>query len=260
MLVAFASAKGSPGTSTAVVALGSVWPSDVVVADFDPAGGDLLYRHRDPRGEPLDPEQGLLSLAVAARRGITADAVVDHVQVVDGGLGVLAGVTHPEQVTGIGPVWPAMAGVLRDLPGTDVLADCGRVTPGSPLLPVLTAADAVVLCVRPAVESYAHLRERLRWLAGPLRIGDIGSVPVGIVVVAEPGDTTATRDLDRLLQHEGMQVSVIGRLAHDPKAADALAGRRNRKLGRSLLIRSAREVALAVTGLAGRRAAGTVVR
>jgi MinD-like ATPase involved in chromosome partitioning or flagellar assembly len=260
VLVAFASAKGSPGTSTAVVALGSVWSRDVVVADFDPAGGDVAYRHRDPRGAPLDPELGVLSLAAAARRGLTPDAAADHVQIIDGGLGVLTGVSNPEQVAGIGPVWPTIATALRDMPGTDVLADCGRVTPGSPPLPVLTAADAVVLCVRPTIESYAHLRDRLRWLSGPLRIGELGSVPVGIVVVADPGDTAVVRDLDRLLRHEGLQVPVIGRIAYDRKAADALAGRRGRRLDRSLLVRSAREVATAVTGLARRRPAGTAAR
>lgn len=260
MLIAIASAKGSPGTTTTAVALGSVWQRDVIVADVDPAGGDLALRHRGPRGVPLDPEQGLLSLAAAARRGLSPEDVAEHVQTADGGLDVIVGVAGPDQVTGIGPVWPTMAAALRDVPHADVIVDCGRITPGSPVLPVLTAADAVVLCVRPTIEAYAHLRERLRWLAGPLRIGELGSVPVGVVLVADPGDASGARDLDRLLQHEGLQVSVIGRVADDPKAADAMAGRRGRRLDRSLLIRSAREVARAVTGLARQRTIDPSVR
>ncbi|MGH8824301.1 MAG: hypothetical protein ACRDVN_07490 [Jiangellaceae bacterium] len=250
MLVAIASAKGSPGVTTTVAALGSVWPRDVVVADLDPAGGDLALRQRDPMGRPLDPERGLLSLAAAARRGLTPGDVEQHVQTCDGGLDVLVGVSNPEQVTGVGPVWPTVASTLREVPGVDVLADCGRVVPGTPVLPVLSAADAVVLCVRPSVESYAHLRERLRWLAGPLRIGEIGSIPVGIVVVTAASDTAAVRDLDRLLQHEGLQVALLGRVADDRRAAGALAGRWSRRLDRSLLIRSARELVSTVIGLA----------
>lgn len=250
MLVAFASAKGSPGVTTTVAALGSVWPRNVVVADVDPAGGDLALRYRDMHGHPLDPERGLLSLAAAARRGLTPDDIAEHVQQADGGLDVLAGISSPEQVTGIGPVWPTVAATIAQVPGVDVLADCGRVVPGTPVLPVLAAADAVVMCVRPSVEAYAHLRERLRWLAVPLHIGEVGSIPVGIVVVTSASDTTAVRDLDRLLQHDGRQVSVIGRVADDRRAAEALAGQWTRRLDRSLLIRSARELVTAVTGLA----------
>jgi MinD-like ATPase involved in chromosome partitioning or flagellar assembly len=250
MLVAFASAKGSPGVTTTAAALGSVWPANVVVADMDPAGGDLALRLRAPQERPLDPERGLLSLAAAARRGLEPGEIAAHAQTTDGGLDVLTGVSSPEQVTGIGPVWPAVAAALRDLPDVDVLADCGRVVPGTPVLPVLTAADAVVLCVRPSVESYAHLRERLRWLTGLLRIGEIGSIPVGIVLRTAVSDTGAARDLDRLLQHDRLQVSVIGRVAEDRRAALGLAGLWSRRLDRSLLIRSARELVSAVRGLA----------
>jgi MinD-like ATPase involved in chromosome partitioning or flagellar assembly len=250
MFVAFASAKGSPGVTTTVAALGSVWPVDVVVADMDPAGGDIALRLSAPHEQPLDPERGLLSLAAAARRGLHPSEVAAHAQTTDGGLDVLAGVSSPEQVTGIGPVWPAVASALRELPDADVLADCGRVVPGTPVLPVLTAADAVVLCVRPSVESYAHLRERLRWLSGPLRIGEIGSIPVGIVLRTPVSDTAAARDLDRLLQHDRLQVSVIGRVAEDRRAALGLAGHWSRRLDRSMLIRSARELMSAVRGLA----------
>lgn len=113
MLIAFASAKGSPGVTTTVNALGAIWPHDVVVADFDPAGGDLALRHRDPEGEPLDPERGLLSLAAAARRGVAEAHLAEHLQTADGGLDVLAGVTRPEQLTGIGSAWPALAPCSR---------------------------------------------------------------------------------------------------------------------------------------------------
>ncbi len=250
MLVALASAKGSPGVTTTAVALGSVWPADVLVADMDPAGGDLALRLRAPEERPLDPERGLSSRAAAARRGLEAGEVAAHAQRTDGGLDVLAGVSSPDQVTGIGPVWPAVATALREFPGVDVLADCGRVVPGTPVMPVLTAADAVLLFVRPYVEAYAHLRERLRWLSGPLRIGEIGSIPVGIALRTAVSDTSAARDLDRLLQHDGLQVSVIGRVAEAPRAALGLAGQWSRRLDRSLMIRSARELVSAAKGLA----------
>lgn len=253
MLVAFASAKGSPGVSTLAAALGGVWPRPVVVADCDPAGGDVAIRQRDESGAPLDPERGLLSLAAVARRGIEPTAVYDHIQTADGGLWVLAGVSKPEQLTGVGPVWPAVASAFVGLPDADVIADCGRVTAGTPVLPLLTTADAVIMVTRPTVEEYAHLRERLRWLSGPLKIGEVGGVPVGIVVITSASDNSAMRDLERLLEYDGIQVNVIGRVADDRKAADALAGRRSRRIDRSLLVRSTRELAGAVSSLARSR-------
>ncbi len=251
MLVALASAKGSPGVSTAAVALGAIWPRDVVVADMDPSGGDLALRHRTPDQGPLDAERGLLSLAAAARRGLEPGEVREHIQRADGGLDLLLGVSSPEQVTGIGPVWPLLADALGSLSGTDTIVDCGRVVPGSPTMPVLAAADAVVFLVHPTLESYAHLRERLRWLQAPLQLGLPGGVRVGVAIQTDIKDAAATRDLDRLLQYAELPVTVLGRIAHDPKAADTLAGRGQRSLQRSLLLRSARELAQGVTRFAG---------
>lgn len=259
MLIAFASAKGAPGVTTTVNVLGGIWPEDVLAADLDPAGGDLALRHVDPAGEPLDPERGLLSLAASARRGVTQSDLDYHVQRIDGGLDIVAGITRPEQVTGIGPVWPALAHSLRGA-GRDVLVDCGRITPGTPVMPVLTSADAVVFVVRPSVESYAHLRERLHWLADPLKIGELGSTPVGVILVTPAADSSAARDLDRLLQYAGLQVSVLGRIAEDPKAVQTLTGQASRRLDRTLLIRSARQVATSVRSMGSGRAAATAGR
>ena len=62
-MVALASAKGAPGVTTTAVALGAVWPRRVLVAECDPAGGDLAARFR------LPPEPNLVALGMAARHG-----------------------------------------------------------------------------------------------------------------------------------------------------------------------------------------------
>jgi len=255
VLLAVASAKGSPGVTTTARVLASVWPDDVVLADCDPAGGDVALLGRGPGSTVLDPDRGLLSLAAEARRGLAADALAHHLQVLDGGLPVLCGVANPDQVTGIGPVWPALAKAFSTVPGT-VVVDCGRVTPGTPVLPVLAAADALLLVVRPRLEAYAHLRERLRWLATTQIVSGAGPA-VGVVVVTDARDADAVRDLGRLLAHDGIAVPVLGRLADDKRAADALAGRVDRGIARSLLVRSARVLVDPIRRLAaGRGLAG----
>lgn len=254
MLVAVGSAKGAPGATTTARVLAAVWPAPVVLVDGDPAGGDLSLVARTPAREALDPERGLLSLAADARRGLTGGGVDEHLQRVDGGLDVLCGVTTPDQMTGIAPVWPTIATALAGLPGTDVLVDCGRVAPGSPVLPVVWAADVLLLVARPRLESFAHVRERVRWLA---HVQDTtGRVPaVGVVLVADSRDKRSVRELAQLLAHERLPGTVLGQLAQDEQAADVLAGRLERPVARSLLVRSARQLVDPVRSLAAQRGA-----
>ena len=93
-LIAVAADKGAPGVTTATVALAAVWPRHVLLAECDPAGGDLVYRLPGVDGGRLDPRRGLLSLAVAARRGLQPQQVWEHAQKLRGGLDVLLGVTN----------------------------------------------------------------------------------------------------------------------------------------------------------------------
>jgi len=65
-LIALAADKGSPGVTTAAVALSAVWPRRVLLAETDPAGGDLVYRSAAAHGGPLNPNTGMLSTAARA--------------------------------------------------------------------------------------------------------------------------------------------------------------------------------------------------
>ncbi|PJJ53577.1 hypothetical protein CLV56_3067 [Mumia flava] len=253
-LIAFASAKGSPGVTQTVTALAASWPTDPVVADLDPVGGDVALRSTAPDGTPLETERGLLSYAVALRGGRDA-ALDDHLQLLDDGTPVLAGVRSPAQVQGLGMAWPSVARGLAADP-RDVLADCGRIVPGTPVGPVIEAADALVLVARSEVESLAHLRERLLGLREPLRISSIGSVGVGVVLVGDPGDRRSREDLERLLASAGVPVPVFGTVAYDPKAVRALRTASPRAQRRSLLFRSLVDVTSRIRELAGARAGG----
>ena len=249
MLVTIASAKGSPGVTTTARILASVWPQDVLLVDADPAGGDVSLWAPAPDGSPLDPDTGLLTLAVEARRG--AASLEPHVQTIDGGLQVVAGIQHPGQIAGMGPVWPVLGGVLRQHAGT-VIADVGRLTPDSPVLPFVLDSDALVFVVRPTIEGYAHLRERLRWLAD-LDTGLRPMPTVGVVAVTEARDTASVRDLHLLLAHAGLNVPVLGAVGVDQKSADVVAARVARGIDRSLLVRSARQLVGPVRELAESR-------
>ncbi|POM27250.1 hypothetical protein BTM25_16610 [Actinomadura rubteroloni] len=268
-LIALAADKGAPGVTTAAVALGAVWPRPVLVAECDQAGGDLVYRlPAEDTGDAgmLNPSRGLLSLAATARRGLRPDQIAEHCQRLVGGLDVLVGLTSAEQAQAMTWLWGPLGRAFAGLGSVDVLADCGRLGAGSPLLDLMREADLVVLVTRATLEQVAHLRERVAVLGEELR----GGPPLGVLVLADPrAFRGSVAEVDRILagtrrrlagQADAARpgpaapsVSVLGGLALDPKGADLLGGRWGGRLDRSLLIRSAREAA---ADLAGRVVAG----
>lgn len=254
-LFSVTSAKGSPGVSIATMALASTWPTNPLVVDVDPAGGDFVWRYRTPEGEPLATDRGLLSLGAAVRRGAQEADLSEHLQEVGGGIELLAGLASPTQVSGLGQAWGQLPAVFRDCE-QDVLADCGRLVPGSAVMPVVGASDAVLFVVEPSVEGTAHLRDRLLGLRPQLSLGEADGVPVGIAVVTSYKDRASARDLQKLLDSAGIPAQVLGVIAHEPKAAAVLRGQASARIGRSLLIRSAAEVGEQLLALStGRRTA-----
>lgn len=250
-LIAFASAKGSPGVTQTVTGLASVWSRDVVVADLDPVGGDIGLRLKRSDGLPLDHDNGLLSYGAAVRSGQAAD-LAEHLQRAEDGTQMLVGVAGPGQVQGLGPAWPHIGAGLRSA-AADVLADCGRLAPGSPAMPVIERASAVIMVARSDIAALAHLRERLRWMSDALRAGAGDRVPTGVVLVGDAGDQRSADDLARLLASGGIDVPVLGTVAHDPKTVRLLPSISERVLRRSLFHRSLLDVAGRVQALVASR-------
>lgn len=244
-VIALVSAKGSPGVTMTALALASVWPERVALADIDPAGGDLIWRTRTEGGDPLDPDRGLLALGAATRRGAGETALVLHLQETSQGVPVLVGVPSPELLSGLGAVWGQLPAVFAAHHG-DVIVDCGRVVPGSSVLPVLAKADAVVFVVRPDVEGIAQLRERLASLSGQLEAGR-----VGVIVRTTYRDTRSGADLQQLLDAHGLGAVVLGVVAEDEKGAAVLSSTRIGSVRRSLLGRSAVTLCGAIRDLVG---------
>jgi MinD-like ATPase involved in chromosome partitioning or flagellar assembly len=236
-LIAFASAKGSPGVSVTVAGLARQWPRPVAVADLDPAGGETGLRYLSGTGDPLLQSTGLLSLGAAVRAGQGA-ALEDHLQVTAGGMQVLVGVTSPAQMLGLGAAWQHIAQTLRRTRDLDVLADVGRLTPGSPAMAVVEQADAVVLVSRDQLEDVAHLRERLRGLQPALHLGSIDATPTGIAMRTSASDTRGIADAEQLLASSGLPVRALGVIAEDRRAADVLRTENGRSVRRSVLVRS----------------------
>lgn len=256
-LIVVAADKGSPGVTTSAVALAASWPRRALVAECDPQGGDLVYRMVADHGGPLDPNRGMLSIAISARRGFEAHSLPEHIQRITGGLEVVVGLGTAEQAGAITGHWPQLGRSFdhyAEIPyGADVIADCGRVGPDSPALDLMPYAALVLLIARTDAEQVAHVRDRVNGLAHRLH-GNQGSSaslarpPIGVVLIAPPKDARrAASQVGELLSVTAGGGEVLGVIAHDPDGAAALNGRGRARVDKSLLIRSARDLAQSVT-------------
>lgn len=253
-LIALAADKGSPGVTTAAVALAAVWPRRALLAETDPAGGDLVYRSAAAHGGPLNPNTGMLSIAATARRGLVPDQLWDHVQPLSGGLEVLVGLGNAEQAAGLAGLWPTLGhsfAALAESPHApaDVMADCGRIAGDTPVVDLFPHAALVLLISRTEPESIARVRDRAAALGNRLHggqrgVASLGNPMIGVVLIADPGDAPKLAgQVNDMLVHAQTGARVVGTLADDPAGADQLAGRKRGRLDKSLLIRSARKVA-----------------
>jgi hypothetical protein len=243
-LIAIAADKGAPGVTTASTALAAVWPRPVLLAECDPAGGDLVYRLPSADGGRLDPRRGLLSLAVAARRGVAPQQVWEHAQKLHGGLDVLTGVSHAEQGMGLELLWGPVARILAGLPSADVIADCGRIGPDGPIYDLLARADSIVLLSRPSLGEVIRLRDRIGALTTAVAKRGRGAMRVDVVVVADYKHfSQAIGEVSDALRQSSVPARVVGGLAYEPKSADQLRGEWSGKLDKSMFIRTARAIA-----------------
>lgn len=203
MLVGLCSAKGSPGVTTAALALGARWPSDdPIVVEADPAGGDLAARFR------LGATPSLVTLAAASRRTADQRLLADHCHRLPGGLRVVAGPIAARQAHAALSLLASRGGPLFGTAGT-VLIDVGRVDPSSPALPLLRALDALLVLAHPNESELAHvamLSEDIpSWTRRPS------------LVLVGPGYSRA--DVESALR-----IPVLGTLPDDPRGARVLCG------------------------------------
>lgn len=234
-LVAVAQAR-SCGATTATLALAAAWPAPVLVAELDPAGGDLAVRFG------LSANTGVLSLAASGAERIGADTVAEHTQVADG-LSLLVGPPGAEQAAAaLGGLGPALAGALGAL-GADVLVDCGRLAPASAVVSeILPRAGLVLLVAATTPAGVVHLRHRL--VALPPAVA--ARTTVALIGEGRPG--CRAPDVERALG-----VEVAGVLADDWRGAEALGAGEvsTRRYRSSALARSARPLARALAARLG---------
>jgi len=209
-LIAVASFSGSPGVTTAALGIAACWPAaaDPLLAEADPCGGDLQAWF----GLPDTP--GMVSLAAAARRGSGPDLLAGHAAGLPGGLQALPGPVGASQANaaasqlaavGYEPVTAAAAA------GQVIVADCGRLAPGTPVTPLLDAADVLLVVTTADAAALAHVHARLGTLVGTTGQAEL-------LLSGRPGPYPAAEI------SETLGLTVAGRLPWDPAGAALLRG------------------------------------
>jgi hypothetical protein len=238
-LVALASAKHSPGVTTAAVALAlAAGPRPVsLVVEADPAGGDLGARGA------MSLEPGLASLAASARHGTAIDLAA-HTQPLPAGPFALLAPTTPALSAGaFDSLGPRLNEALREWDGT-VVVDCGRWSANSPGRGLIAGADVLLVVLRPTLEGVEHARSRLDEMRAA-GVASLGALLVGDRPY-QPAEVEAV-----------LGIPVAGVLPYDARGARALE---RRMIGadtmRSTIVRAGRS---ALDRMAGWPSVGSVV-
>lgn len=228
MVVAVVSAKGSPGVTSAALALTAVADNGLLV-ELDPSGGSVECW----TGAAAEP--GLIRVANGLRRSVDPEALLGHaVQVPPEVWSVLAptaGGLAESTIANLG------ARLVSWLAGVDrtVVVDAGRWSPSQATARRFAGCDTVAVVCAPTVEGI----EAARWLVGPLE-----SVAAGRVVLLPAGD----RPYGPEEVGAAVGIPVAGPLAWDLRGLRVLVSSgAGRAWARTALARSARAALASLT-------------
>jgi hypothetical protein len=243
MLITVGSWKGAPFVTSLALGLAARWPQPgAVVVEADPAGGDLALRfghHREP---------GLSALAADTRAGGGGRDLDAYTQRLVLGVDVVFAPADRRvdgRVDGPGEAAQAVRLLARNCLGLLgaaaarrlVVVDVGRLGWDSPALPLVCAADVLLLVSAAGLEGIDAVqvrRDRLLGLAGmwaSVRLVLAGRAPFPV------------REIARVVG-----LPVAGQLPEDQRGAAVLAGRARPGRGwtRLELPRAARAIALSL--------------
>jgi MinD-like ATPase involved in chromosome partitioning or flagellar assembly len=204
VLITLISAKGSPGTTTASVALAAASPPDdqALVLEIDPSGGDIEAL-TGITGEP-----GLLRVANDLRRQVDPQVLPGYAVPAPPGIdSILSPTAGPASTSLLGSIADRIGSAFSQLPAI-VVADAGRWSPRQASAQRIAGSDVVVLVCRPTVSSIEHVRhlvDAVRQLNRAVSVLLVGDRPYGPTEVAA-----------------ALETHVVGALAWDPGAVASL--------------------------------------
>ena len=274
-VIALTSGKGSPGATTAALAMTLAWPLitgsegpassppvgppraagpgartsgpvAVVVVDADPAGCGTspgFLRGAVPEGVGLT---GLLTSTDKANAQVDLLAAAVALDETQRRL-LVPGSADATGIAPLPPVWPLLSQTVAQTASdvVDVLVDVGRLGSAGSLVPLLETAEVIVVVARSSLASVAGARSAIHQLSQ--LPGRRGTASLLQVLLVGPGRPHSVREIERSLG-----VPVAATLAWDATSAEVLSdgAPAGWVFWRSPLMRSARAAAARLKALA----------
>jgi hypothetical protein len=244
-VIAFASAKGAPGVTTSVLALAFAWHRPALVVEADMAGSSSVLSGF-LRGS-TDHSRGLVGLSVSARQhGFTDHGLWEQCLRLGEERYLLPGIADPAQAAALTAAWTPLAAVLADLEssGVDVLVDAGRLGTAYAPMPLLRAADCVVLVTGTRLPDVYALSRRVPGLRADL--AGHGDAEGLVALTVGEGRPYTNREIETSLG-----IAVLGSIAWDPLSADvySVGASPGRRFESSPLARTAAATASTISGI-----------
>ena len=221
------------GATTTAVSLAAGWPTEAILIEADPAGGDLAAWFDVP---PTFTDLVTRADGVAGWE--------QHVQLAANGLQVVAGAPRAREAVRSVAESDPIARLLAASEATTAIVDVGRIDPATVWNPLLIVADVLVMVHRQAQQSARAAAVRLQRLADD--VASLAHLACRQRVVAVIGPRPYGPDeIGRLVSADGDEIPVIA-LPDDPLAAAVFAGRDGvsaRRLARLPLSRAGRDLA-----------------
>ncbi|MFK3982838.1 ParA family protein [Micromonospora sp. NPDC050397] len=219
-VVAFVSAKGSPGVTTASLACTLSWHRRLVLAECDPAGGSVLAGYL---AGGLSGPRGIGELAVGELRdGNLETAFWSQLVDLDAPKRerlLLPGIVDSAQAGSVAPLWQRFADFFNELergnPAYDVLVDCGRLQVASPPWPILRAAAVVLVTTNARLSDISSIRSTIRAIERDFAEHRVLPGSLRLLLVGNghsPGEVS-----------KALGLPVIAHLPHDPRTAEVLS-------------------------------------
>lgn len=216
-LTTLLTAAGAPGATTTALGLAAFWPRACVVVEADMTGSSAVLAGHF-RGA-VRHDKGLVGLAIAQQqRDVTAEDVWDQaVGLLTERTYVVPGIADPAQAGPLAGLWPALGALLGDLElaGTDAIVDAGRISQRLAPLPLVAAADLVLLVMGSSLRDIAAARASVatlsRWRGDEIRTG------AGLLVVGPQ------RPYGEAEIAQAVGLPVIAGVAWQPRAAAVLS-------------------------------------
>lgn len=234
-VIALTSISGSPGVSTAALALGVHWPRPVVVIEADTnavtsampgffrsnllpeLGGIEKVQLAYSRGiltpeDLLDPER-YLAIAVHELPPIKAAPIPalppQHK------MWVVPGFFHLGIADGVSGLWARLPELLRALSeaGIDVILDLGRLGRDDVRLPLIDTADRVLICAQSTMVDLNRLYRRLEIPDLAQRIDVVDDEKFLVLLTEAVAEQLPVSDFTANV------LPVIGMLPYDPQGA-----------------------------------------